>query len=926
MLNSLRYVLLVMLAVAALLGGCAQTKPGTPPPPPGTPPPPAAGWGEEFSGPYPSWKSVKDYGAKGDGVSDDTAAIQRALDDLKTVKDNPWSVLYFPAGRYRITATLSTQRNVHDDYLGAQIVGEHPENTLLVWDGPSGGTMMRWDAWYDKLSRLTFDGQGRAANGLVRAGGFATYGELSDLIFRDISGTCLNFGNGEVNGVAEQAVLRSRFYRCDIGLATQNYNSLDIYAWYNYFEDNTTAMFNAAGAFHVYENRFVRSKEADLRSGVNMVSSLVNNLSVGSKAFIRGFLANVYLQGNRVYATTGTPLDLTNADPVVLVDNMVQAPAGQPAVRLPGANALLIGNTFSGPTYWPVRVPEQPFNHGFGTIAQPIELAVDGNPSTYTTLGMWRYEAGIQWNTPPGTRRTAVRYALSSAQGLPDARPDPQDFALFGSNDWGSSWVRLDLRTGERFSPGQRKEYVLASPQAFALYELRVLKNALGQVPGQEPGGWVSLAEFELLDNTGKRITAEVGGLVQGADEDWGRLYADPNSMTPQSISSPPEVKPWDFVPRKDRPRISVTAFTGEAVQQAINQAATLPVGSRPVVHLPKGRYRVSNTITVPAGVELSLVGDGAGYRGSSLAWEGAGSGPVLRLAGPSRATLRDLEVMGGSMNGADALVIEGADGPGGRVYGSQVLSNGPGSPNNAALAFEVLDLRQTEVTMTAFGMSSFLGGVRVIGGGGRVDFLTGASSQGSSLFEVRQGGRLVVTGMWYEGNPTIMAPLIDLGAQSGGRLALGSLMLSVILPGQPLVRTSDYAGSLSIISSQLDHRDSSRLEFAGDGRNTQVLGAGNHYPLFTDPAPNKPVDQLWRDTTAPAGQVSQVVSDYPALTNKVVGAQPDLEFVKAQLEPLRTVNTSPALNRPAGVTDVKLLRVVLNASNGRTGLRVRGN
>ncbi|MGI8485533.1 MAG: glycosyl hydrolase family 28-related protein, partial [Thermomicrobiales bacterium] len=57
-----------------------------------------------FKGPDP-WLDVKAYGAKGDGVTDDTTAIQNAL--------NQWSgtsgpgVIYFPKGTYKITSTLT---------------------------------------------------------------------------------------------------------------------------------------------------------------------------------------------------------------------------------------------------------------------------------------------------------------------------------------------------------------------------------------------------------------------------------------------------------------------------------------------------------------------------------------------------------------------------------------------------------------------------------------------------------------------------------------------------------------------------------------------------------------------------------------------------------------------------------------------------
>ncbi len=87
-------------------------QPPTPPPatPPPTPPPASSALTPgPITFPDGFMKSVKDYGAKGDGVTDDTAAITAALSDGRDT-DQDYSgkpkALYFPAGTYLVSNTV----------------------------------------------------------------------------------------------------------------------------------------------------------------------------------------------------------------------------------------------------------------------------------------------------------------------------------------------------------------------------------------------------------------------------------------------------------------------------------------------------------------------------------------------------------------------------------------------------------------------------------------------------------------------------------------------------------------------------------------------------------------------------------------------------------------------------------------------------
>lgn len=80
---------------------------------------------------------VTEYGAKGDGVTDDTAAIQAAMNASKNV--------FFPAGAYKITASLSPQSS-------SFLIGQGTSSTIIVATGLAG------TALYAPSGRSRIDG------------------------------------------------------------------------------------------------------------------------------------------------------------------------------------------------------------------------------------------------------------------------------------------------------------------------------------------------------------------------------------------------------------------------------------------------------------------------------------------------------------------------------------------------------------------------------------------------------------------------------------------------------------------------------------------------------------------------------------------------------------------------------------------------
>jgi hypothetical protein len=80
--------------------------------------------------------SVKDFGAVGDGVADDTAAIQTAIDFAST----NGTALYFNDGVYKHTSTLVWKNGAH--YYGPNINVSNTEGAVLVYTGANDANVI----------------------------------------------------------------------------------------------------------------------------------------------------------------------------------------------------------------------------------------------------------------------------------------------------------------------------------------------------------------------------------------------------------------------------------------------------------------------------------------------------------------------------------------------------------------------------------------------------------------------------------------------------------------------------------------------------------------------------------------------------------------------------------------------------------------
>ncbi|MHB9024988.1 MAG: glycosyl hydrolase family 28-related protein [Armatimonadota bacterium] len=242
------------------------------------------------------WVDVTTQGADGSDGDDDTTAIQAAL-NLLTEGVGGYKAVYFPAGTYYISETLTLTKT-----MGNMLVG-CGRNTRLVWTGATGGIMFHSNgASYHRYIGLVWDGNNLASVGVDHRAETGTYYEthiqhrhehFENFIEPDPtdSNPTTNQAAGIRIGHNQQIASAEIIYQnCYFDHNTTGVSLLQANDYNNTFagcefQDNAYGIYCYVGNWYVRGCHFERSNVCDVRQLNAMSFSLRRCTSTGSRQF-----------------------------------------------------------------------------------------------------------------------------------------------------------------------------------------------------------------------------------------------------------------------------------------------------------------------------------------------------------------------------------------------------------------------------------------------------------------------------------------------------------------------------------------------------------------------------------------------------------------------------------------------------------------
>lgn len=316
---------------------------------------------------------------------------------------------------------------------------------------------------YSRIDRLSFDGGSLVEVGINENWNsidnyFDTGNEYADDTFKNLN---VGLTCGVMAGCAEVSLIRDQFLGLtDVGVVTNNFNALNMYAWYSTFSGNRIGMANksnsfgnGAGNFHAVNSSFIGNTEADINIGNTGTFNFVHNYSSGSAAFIEGGGSNsvnaYVLSGNMVLDTTADPtISQGSLGPMMLVNNVFRSRVGAsaPVVNVHDSSfatdIFSYGNTYTISTATcggVVQVSNSGHCHSVNdqvVSRGSVNPAAPAMPPTPANLGRQLFEASVSGSGTtcsagsPCSLQTAITQAAACSCTNPIVHINPGTYSL----------------------------------------------------------------------------------------------------------------------------------------------------------------------------------------------------------------------------------------------------------------------------------------------------------------------------------------------------------------------------------------------------------------------------------------------------------------------------------------------------------------
>lgn len=285
--------------------------------------------------------------AIGNGIHDDTASIQTALNKLGA---NPGDskVIYFPPGTYKITKTLdvlSSKKNKSHGISGIMLIG-HGNDSKIEWHGEKGGNMF----WSNGIHRSKFEGLVWDGRNIADVGIFhnAKYRFETRIIHRNMlfqhfrkSGIRVHHNQKKGELASAEIYYENLIFKNNLnGVLINQFNNYNNYFNSCNFINNTTGINVPIGNAVVHNSTFINSSNTDMLFGAHSFSirrvtsknsfMFVKTKNVGSNA------VSIVIEDSTIdsWKNNNGAINTSGRGPITIFDtSFLNPPNEQPPVK-----------------------------------------------------------------------------------------------------------------------------------------------------------------------------------------------------------------------------------------------------------------------------------------------------------------------------------------------------------------------------------------------------------------------------------------------------------------------------------------------------------------------------------------------------------------------------------------------------------------